>query len=311
MGASPNPKAVLSVNEALRLPPKVFHHLFMSLAALVVIAGLFLYFVVSTTVFVHFRFHRFHRRHALAYPPLGAAGWAGFYVRAVTNAVRLWWWWVRARFADGLRVPGERRGQRPVLCVHGFHMDGTAMWGHRRTLEAEGRATRAVSLGLPYRSAGVYARKLARVLRELYARFPGEDVDVVAHSMGGVILRLVLAREPSLAPRIRRIVTLGSPHHGTAVLRWIRFGPVYRLMSRGSSFLDALPAFATVAPEAEVTTIASAHDLIVYPVETGHLPGARQVTLERVGHLDLLTKASIRRFVAELLEGENPVSARR
>ena len=176
------------------------------------------------------------------------------------------------------------------------------MWGIRRTLEKHGRATQAVTLGLPYRSADVYARSLARALRSLLAAAPGEQIDIVAHSMGGVVLRLVLARSPELATRIGRVVTLASPHDGTGVLQWIRFGPVYRMMGRGSAFLRTLPTFEQSAPAVRVTTIASRHDLIVYPVATAHLPGTRQVTVEGLGHLGMLTDASLREHVAEILD---------
>ncbi len=268
-------------------------------AAIVVVA--FLYWVLSTLVFTHARFHHYHRKRRLHYTALGPAGWAAFYGRTVASAFALWWWWWRARLAGGLRTPSGEPSGPPVLAVHGFHMDGTCMWGIRRTLEKHGRATQAVSLGLPYRSADVYARSLTRAIRSLTAAAPGEQIDVVAHSMGGVVLRLVLAQSPELAAKIRRAVTLGSPHGGTGVLQWIRFGPVYRMMGRGSPFLLALPSFEQSAPAVRLTTIASRHDLIVYPVETAHLPGARQVTVEGLGHLGMLTDASLRDRVAEIL----------
>jgi pimeloyl-ACP methyl ester carboxylesterase len=262
--------------------------------------------VVFWIGFTHWRFARYHRKKGLPYPPLGVAGWARFYLATVASVGRLAWWGVRALLADGLRVPpgsglpaGERG--RPVLCVHGFHLSGSSMWGIRRVLERRGRPTRAVSLGLPHRSAESYARVLVARMERLLAERPDDGVDVVAHSMGGLILRLVLSRHPHLAASVRRIVTLGSPHHGTALLRTIRFGAAYRMMSRGAPFLQTLPTFEESAPEAVVTTVASTHDLVVYPMPTAHLPGARQITLERVGHLGLLTDCRVQELVAERL----------
>ncbi|MBZ0089858.1 MAG: hypothetical protein K8H90_05710, partial [Thermoanaerobaculia bacterium] len=96
----------------------------------------------------------------------------------------------------------------------------------------------------------------------------------------------------------------------TALLGWFRHGPVYRTMGRDSEYLRGLPALAALAPGAEVTTIASAHDLLVYPVACAHLEGARQITLVGIGHLGLLTDRAIQQRVADLLEGGEPDSAR-
>jgi pimeloyl-ACP methyl ester carboxylesterase len=209
---------------------------------------------------------------------------------------------VRARFSSGLRTPADGAAGPPVLCVHGFHMNATSMWGLRRTLERHGHATRAVYLGLPYRRAEVYARSLAAALERLREETGGGRVDVVAHSMGGLVLRLVLSRRPDLAAAVRRVVTLGTPHHGTGLLPSRGRGPVSRMMSRGSAFLATLPPFAESAPVAAVTTIGSAHDLLVYPVDTVHLAAAQQVTLEGVGHLGMLTERRVRQRVAALLD---------
>ncbi len=269
--------------------------------AAAVIGVLFFYWVLSTLVFTHIRFHNYHRKRRLSYPALGLTGWAAFYRRTLVSSLWLWWWWWRARGANGLRSPaGGQRGSA-VLCVHGFHMDGTSMWGIRRTLETHGHATQAVTLGLPYRSPEVYSASLTRAIKSLLATEQDRRIDVVAHSMGGLVLRQTLARSPELAAGIRRIVTLGCPHKGTAVLQWIRFGPVYRMMSRGAPFIRTLPTFESSAPRARVATVASRHDLIAYPFESAHLAGAEQVTVEEVGHIGLLTSDLIREKVAQLL----------
>lgn len=279
------------------MEPLVAVSLTLALLGLVVLG-----WIVFWLGFTHRRFHNFHRREGRSYPPLGVSGWAVFYARTVGSILCLGAWMLRAWRAEGLRVPDGEVTGGPVVCVHGFHLSSTSLWGHRKTLEARGRPTRAVFLGPPYRHQEVYGRRLQRILRGLREERPGEPIDVVAHSMGGLIVRLVLAWEPELAASVRKIVTLGTPHHGTALLRWFRVGPVYRMMGRGSEFLRELPDFATSAPQAEVLTVAAAHDLVVYPVETAHLAEARQVTLEGVGHVGLLTERRVRDLVADWLE---------
>lgn len=182
------------------MEPRIFY------LAAAILGALFLYWVLSMLVFVQVRFVGYHRRRQLAYPALGWAGWAAFYLRTVASALRLWWWW-RAFLADGLRIPPGATAEPAVLYVHGFHMNGTSMWGIRRALERRGRATQAVSLGLPYRSAEVYARSLVRAMGRLLAAAPGGKIDVVAHSMGGLVLRLApgATRNRAASPARRRM----------------------------------------------------------------------------------------------------------
>lgn len=273
-----------------------------ALLAVVGTAAVVVSWAVAWIGFTHWRWYRFHRCEGRPVPPLSVAGWAVFYLRTLLSLARVYWWGGRAVFADRLRLPvGEPSGP-PVLCVHGFHMTGACMWGIRRALERRGHPTAAVFLGLPYRSREVYGRSLERGLERLVATLDeGGRVDLVAHSMGGLVSRLALARRPDLAARVRRIVTLGSPHHGTAFLRTIRRGPVYEMMGRDVPFLERLPVFADSAPQAEVITVATLHDLVVYPVETAHLAGAQQITLEEVGHIGLLAERLVHDVVADVL----------
>ena len=258
------------------------------------------------------RFFAWHRRNGSHILPLGRLGWAAFYLRTIASILRLSGWWAltpSGRPPPRLAPGAESDLDEIVVCIHGFHMDESCFWGLRKGLARRGRTSFAVDLGLPYRKPEVYARALHRDLATLAAAFPAARIDVVAHSMGGLVLRHVLGEAPALAARIDRIVTLGTPHHGTALLGWFRHGQVYRMMSRDSEYLKKLPPLAESAPGARVTTLASAHDLLVYPVECAHLEHARRITIEAVGHLGLLTDAGVHARVAELLGAPSALGA--
>lgn len=275
----------------------------LALGAFLLVAAYFGYVLLWIAV-TQARFFAWHRRNGSHILPLGGLGWASFYLRTVASILRLSWWW--AVTPSGRPLPKSVRAGEPgpdavVLCIHGFHMDESCFWGLRKRLARQGRTSFAVDLGLPYRKPEVYARALHRDLATVAAAFPAARIDVVAHSMGGLVLRHVLGEAPALAARIDRIVTLGTPHHGTALLGWFRHGQIYRMMSRESEYLKRLPPLADSAPGARVTTLASAHDLLVYPVECAHLEHARRITIEAIGHLGLLTDAGVHARVAELL----------
>ncbi|MGB6362932.1 MAG: hypothetical protein WBG64_09735 [Thermoanaerobaculia bacterium] len=266
---------------------------------------LFLVWLVAWVSLAHIRYISYHRRQGLARPHLGPGGWLIFYARMLAAMVTLCWWYFRGMSQDGLRPPADGKTGKPVLCVHGFHMNGTCMWGLRRALERRGRPTRALFLGWPYRPATSYAEALAPVMIEMQAAFPEEGFDIVAHSMGGLIVRIVLAERPELAGAVGRVVTLGTPHHGTAFLRTIRHGPVYDMMSRDSPFLAELPDFRQTVPNADVVTLAAEPDLVVYPVDTNHLAGARAFNLRGEGHSSLLTHPPAIELAAQLICGDD------
>jgi triacylglycerol esterase/lipase EstA (alpha/beta hydrolase family) len=135
-----------------------------------------------------------------------------------------------------------------------------------------------------------YVQPLTRVMQELAEQYPEKGFDIVAHSIGGVMAREVFRQHPELTDSVGRIVTLGSPHHGTAVVRWIKFGPIYKMLALNSRYLENLESFAALAPRSAATTIATRHDLVVYPFMACHLEGARQVTIDRISHLGLMTE---------------------
>jgi pimeloyl-ACP methyl ester carboxylesterase len=127
----------------------------------------------------------------------------------------------------------------PVYLVHGFRTRGTDCvreWGSAIA------ALRAAGLAGPLRTVGLYhndvhcsvsvsqgnpavrVRELGRLLAwEVYRRdgAAGRSVDLVGHSMGGLVIRAALTgvagHEPDFPPllRVRAAVTLATPHAGT------------------------------------------------------------------------------------------------
>lgn len=210
-------------------------------------------------------------------------------------------YYVRAIGRSGLRIPRQPQG-RPVLAVHGFTQNATNMWGVRMELERRGRPTLAVHLGRPLQGLDGYVPRLVQGLRVLLDLH--ESVDVVCHSMGGVILRKALAAHPELAQRVHHIVTLGSPHRGThAAVGFEWLSADVRGLALGSAELDALPTLAELAPHALITTVSGAWDLVCYPEEGVHEPRSKTVRLAELGHCGLIVDRRALGVVAEAVGG--------
>jgi triacylglycerol lipase len=128
-------------------------------------------------------------------------------------------------------------------------------------------------------------------------RDTGQPVILVAHSMGGLSSRLMLATRGSAG--VARLITIASPHHGTA-LAGFGFGENSRQMARGSAFVETLARNERDRPSGvPVTSIYSTHDNLVAPQATSRLEGAKNIALPGRGHLDILASAELVRLIAE------------
>jgi len=205
---------------------------------------------------------------------------------------------------DGLAVrpdPAPARAERvPVVLVHGYY----ANRGYFRPL-----LSRLESLGIgpifvPTCDAVVapleaFADELGRHIERIVAETGQPRVVLVGHSMGGLIARSYLLRHGT--HRVERLVTLGSPHHGTVLAR-LGAGTNARQMQRGSAFLERLERDeAKAGSRVPILSIYSRHDNMVFPQATSRLEGARIVALSGVGHVALLRSAPLlEALVAEL-----------
>ncbi len=201
------------------------------------------------------------------------------------------------------RAPREDAGRAaaasPVLLIHGI-LCNRAVWRPLLTrLAARGFApVRAVNLEPLFTDIETHTASVVRELRELQRASGGLPVAIIAHSMGGLVARAAL--RAGGAGLVSRIVTIASPHHGTALARLFRSLPA-RQMRPGSSWLQALNASQEGALPVPVTSIYSVHDNLIAPPRSAVLAGARLHELTGLGHLSLLrARLSLERTLAAL-----------
>ncbi len=239
---------------------------------------------------------RVHQRGAAAYPLARAlALWLGELLAIA--AVLLTW---PLGFLPVFREPTG--GGRPVLLLHGWAMTPASMLPLALRLRRRGRNVCLFG----YNSLGpdMYgkARRLAGRIRELASSSPDGRIDVVAHSLGGLIVRAAAVRAGA-GRHLASLVTLGTPHQGTALaafLPWPNLAP----MRPGSAFIQGLATSESLAGSARCTAIFSTFDALVFPHELAEYPGAVNVEIDGVGHLGLLFSAKVAALVAENLAEE-------
>jgi pimeloyl-ACP methyl ester carboxylesterase len=176
-------------------------------------------------------------------------------------------------------------GSRPVLLVHGIFCNRGIWWRLRRRLVASGYGP-VVAVNLPRPAGAIDAQvgSLEQALERLQSLAPGAPVLVVAHSMGGLVVRGLLARRPT-AP-IGRLVTVGTPHRGSALARLCPSRGC-RDLRPGSAWLLAHEPTAGSSP-VPATAIYSLDDDLIGPRTSAHWPAARNVAVRGVGHFGLI-----------------------
>jgi pimeloyl-ACP methyl ester carboxylesterase len=186
----------------------------------------------------------------------------------------------------------------PVILVHGYFSNRGTLCALAQALDRAGAGPVFVpSLPAILAPIGTFADHLDRVVRQVTGATGQPRAILVCHSMGGLAARAWLGRHG--AGRVAGIVTLGSPHHGTA-LASLGAGENARQMRRGSVFLDSLERGererGAPCPALSVYTV---HDNLVAPQDSSRLEWARNVAVSGVGHLAMLADARVHREVLD------------
>ena len=210
-------------------------------------------------------------------------------------------------------VAQDRPG--PVLLVPGYGGSTGSLQSLADVLTAAGRDATVVAL--PGDGTGdlhVSADALGRAVDGARRRTGAATVDLVGYSAGGLIARLWVA--DGHTDVVRRVVTLGSPHHGTSLAdlagdlapgqcpvgcqQMASDSPLLAALNRG----DETPAGPTWV------SIWTTQDETVTPPESARLDGAVNLPVQsvcadaRVGHGDLPRDPLVQQMVlAELAAG--------
>jgi pimeloyl-ACP methyl ester carboxylesterase len=181
----------------------------------------------------------------------------------------------------------EERQDLPVLLVHGFLCNGATWRSLQRYLTARGiGGLHTISLEPVFNDIDRYAAQLATRVDEILRTHQTDKVILVAHSMGGLVSRAYIDRLDG-ASKVAGVVTLGTPHHGTALGTLMR-GRNITQMRRGSDWLAALNKVSEARPSVPVTAMMTWQDNIVVPQPSACLGGANNVEISGMGHLAML-----------------------
>ncbi|MEU5797894.1 MULTISPECIES: triacylglycerol lipase [unclassified Streptomyces] len=193
----------------------------------------------------------------------------------------------------------------PVVLLHGFIDNRSVFVLLRRSLGQHG-GQRVESLNYSPLTCDIRtaAELFGRHVEEICARTGSDRVDIVGHSLGGLIARYyVQCMGGDL--RVRTLVTLGTPHSGTRVAPLADAHPIVRQMRPGSQVIEEL---GRPAPGCRTRFVSFWSDLdpLMDPLETACLDhpdlDAHNVRVTGIGHLALPVHPAVAAGIREALD---------
>ena len=206
----------------------------------------------------------------------------------------------------------------PVLLVPGYGGTTSSLAVLAARIRATGRA--ATVLRLPGNGTGSLSTD-AGMLNAAVARALGggaPSVDVIGYSAGGVVA-LLWARRDDGARKARRVITLGSPFHGTSIAAEAEgFVPgacplACQQLVPGSSLLTSLD-LTDPAGLPRWMSLWTTDDRTVTPPDSARLPGAINVPIQSVcprtviSHSQLPTDPAVTAMVLQAI-GRSPIGS--
>jgi pimeloyl-ACP methyl ester carboxylesterase len=220
----------------------------------------------------------------------------GLLLREARAIARIVSWSFRRRRDD------DARGARDVVVlVHGMAADGSCMTHWARALASLGVRVVAPDHGMWLAPLEVHADRLATFVGRLVAGASTPPrLHFVGHSMGGVVVRAMLAACPDVARLTSSVTTVATPHAGSAGGRGLPWSRIARLTT-GSPLFASLPSLAALVPDAIRATLGAVDDAVVYPLSTTHDEDDRLAVrhdVAGIGHASLLVDERVSSFIA-------------
>jgi hypothetical protein len=194
-----------------------------------------------------------------------------------------------------------RDGRLPIVMVHGYFSNRGYFGPLVRALERRGVGPIfAPNFLSAFATIEQFVEQLAQRIEHIVQSTGQPQVILVCHSMGGLAARAYICAHG--AARVKKLITIASPHNGTVHARF-GAGPNARQMMLASEFLaDLCRREGQNGPDCGVTSIYTPHDNLVAPQDTSRLPWARNIAIPGRGHVDILASDRLVAIVAKELK---------
>jgi hypothetical protein len=213
------------------------------------------------------------------------------------------WYW-SFPFAGFNFRPSTQHSGLPVLLIHGYGCNSGYWISVSRLLQKQNITHSAIDCEPALAGIDDYAVLVQNAITTLCQQTGQSQVIVLGHSMGGLSARAYMRRYGE--EKIARLITLGTPHHGSKLAAAAWGMNAYQMRwndnQEANSWINTLNAASTPATCSKIVSIYSRHDNIVSPQNSSYLPHARNIEIDLVGHVALaFTKQSVNIVMQEII----------
>lgn len=274
---------------------------------LLVLAG---YIVVVTSLtnlfWIYETVNTGHVRHLRQQCGASLAGaWRRLFVSCISSQLIVFSTYLLG-YLPALQRTGGKPGRPPVLYVHGLYHNPSGWIFFRKWLRPYG-FTRSKSLFYFSFCTDYFTvlAKLARAVDDLRKEYPGEQVVLVGHSLGGLLIRGYLAspecRDAEGQSKVAAAVSLGAPLRGSKLAALGMGGLARSLLYKGPLFTTLEEQDAP--PPCPVLAITTPLDNFVLPADASFddLPGWTFVEGPLVSHVAMIYDRKIAAMTGEFL----------
>jgi pimeloyl-ACP methyl ester carboxylesterase len=260
------------------------------------IAGVYIAYIAILFIVIHF----LNRND----PQPCASLWALLLacLREATTApgVFLWRQPFRTQAISDALQPSNKVG---VVFIHGFFCN-RAFWSPwMAQLQSQNRAFSSVTLEPAFGSIDDYAAIVEAAVAKV-TQATGQAPVLICHSMGGLAARAWLRSNLGNDDRIKRIITIGTPHFGTALSTEKALLPFINThqMQRLGAWTQQLAKDEPPTRYTKFTCWYSNCDNIVVPTSTAMLPGADNRFVTAQGHVSMAFSQQVMQESLALLD---------
>ncbi|TCS39608.1 triacylglycerol esterase/lipase EstA (alpha/beta hydrolase family) [Paucimonas lemoignei] len=222
----------------------------------------------------------------------------------------------------------------PVLLIHGYGCNSGYWRSMSRALREAGITHHAVNLEPVFGDIDDFVPEVREAIETLCRKSGHQRIILLCHSMGGLVARAYLCAHGT--SNIAKVITLGTPHHGTALaefgaglnseqMRWISHTQDQHSKLREGALAmvdiaESCPAGCNGMPGHWLkqlakredpahyklfTSIYSHQDNIIAPQTSSHLPGAYNIELHGIGHVALGLNSRVLQIVIDEILATN------
>lgn len=192
----------------------------------------------------------------------------------------------------------------PIIYVPGYGAPPFHSFYFRNRLEVEGFDVYEASL--PYLQTGDIRRSAAILAVEVQKtryRFDAEKVNLIGHSLGGIISRYYLQRLGGWK-YVNRAVYLGTPHKGVYWAALVLMTKAGRQLMHNSKFIEELNNDPSRCRNIKCLSIISTFDEMVVPRSSGILECGYNKTVNwPVGHWGMVFSNKVMAWIVDFFDG--------